>query len=371
MLMDSLVTCRKRVGGGCMDYQPPTGNSPEEGNEELAPFVPDSRRARRLLGAQNNSDIAASAIRETQDFTSTPVTPQVSQNLPILTSDVLLLLPVEQQNPGREVLGEKDTSTPVARPRARQPRVSRRLSLAVPRVGRFFRRATKNVWSFGIRGGAVVFVGALFLTIALPSTGLNLTLPGYAVTTKTAVQEATASNSSDVATTVILESYKTSNFGNLFGRRYGSRNYTYTVKNSGEIRWPFLFAAPISSGFGHRQSPCPTCSSYHTGLDFNPDEGTEIYAVATGTVIEVEHLTYSYGNHLVLRHNVNGMLFDTLYAHMLPGSLELKVGDVVEAGDYVGRVGDTGNSTGAHLHLEIIVDGNAIDPFTWLKKNAK
>jgi murein DD-endopeptidase MepM/ murein hydrolase activator NlpD len=74
---------------------------------------------------------------------------------------------------------------------------------------------------------------------------------------------------------------------------------------------------------------------------------------------------------VLIRHKVGSLSFESGYAHMERGSVELKVGDTVKVADYVGRVGNTGTSTGAHLHLEIRVDGQQVDPFAWLKKNAK
>ena len=73
----------------------------------------------------------------------------------------------------------------------------------------------------------------------------------------------------------------------------------------------------------------------------------------------------------MIHHEVNGMSFDSVYAHMERNSVELKVGDAIKVADYVGRVGNTGTSTGAHLHLEIHVNGVQIDPYAWLKKNVK
>ncbi|MGH1649123.1 phage tail tip lysozyme [Enterococcus gilvus] len=98
----------------------------------------------------------------------------------------------------------------------------------------------------------------------------------------------------------------------------------------------------ISSGFGWR-----SMGDYHRGLDFAHPQGTPIKAIDGGTVITAE-FHYSWGNHVRVRHD-NGQT--SLYAHC--SALKVKVGDKVKQGDIVGLVGNTGNSFGAHLHLEI------------------
>jgi murein DD-endopeptidase MepM/ murein hydrolase activator NlpD len=72
---------------------------------------------------------------------------------------------------------------------------------------------------------------------------------------------------------------------------------------------------------------------------------------------------------IVIRHDVNGLQFDSVYAHMQRDSVTLNVGDTALVSEYIGRVGTTGTSTGAHLHLEIHVGGVQVDPFEWLKAN--
>lgn len=98
----------------------------------------------------------------------------------------------------------------------------------------------------------------------------------------------------------------------------------------------------ISSWFGLR-----SLGDYHRGLDFAHPQGTPIKAIDGGTVITAEY-HYSWGNHVRVLHK-NGQT--SLYAHC--SALKVKVGDKVKQGDIVGLVGNTGNSFGAHLHLEI------------------
>jgi murein DD-endopeptidase MepM/ murein hydrolase activator NlpD len=145
---------------------------------------------------------------------------------------------------------------------------------------------------------------------------------------------------------------------------------SYTVDNSGAVRWPFPVAVPISDGFGARVSPCSGCSTQHKGTDFTPGIGTAISAIADGVVSQKTTSAWGFGYHVYIDHVINGKKVTSVYAHMLLGSSDLDVGDVVKAGDFVGLVGQTGAATGPHLHLEIRVEGVQVDPFLWLKVNA-
>ena len=109
----------------------------------------------------------------------------------------------------------------------------------------------------------------------------------------------------------------------------------------------------ISSRFGDSSS---IRSSTHTGLDIACSEGTDIKAVADGTVVFAEY-NGSYGNLIKIDH---GNDVATWYAHC--SKIYVKVGDEVSSGDVIGAVGSTGNSTGPHLHLEIRINGVAVNP---------
>lgn len=115
----------------------------------------------------------------------------------------------------------------------------------------------------------------------------------------------------------------------------------------------------LTSDFGSRLSPTTGQPGFHYGLDIAADEGTPILAFADGTVREVGES--SYGNYLILDH-ADG--FATLYAHC--SSISVQVGDVVSCGDPIAAVGQTGDATGPHLHLELWKDGMALDPADYL-----
>jgi murein DD-endopeptidase MepM/ murein hydrolase activator NlpD len=99
----------------------------------------------------------------------------------------------------------------------------------------------------------------------------------------------------------------------------------------------------------------------HTGIDFRAPRGMPARSVAAGTVIAAEW-NGGYGNMVDVDHG-NGVV--TRYGHL--SAITVRVGDHVEAGGKIGRVGSTGRSTGPHLHYEIRLDGDAIDPMRFIK----
>jgi murein DD-endopeptidase MepM/ murein hydrolase activator NlpD len=123
-------------------------------------------------------------------------------------------------------------------------------------------------------------------------------------------------------------------------------------------------STPISSGFGLRD--CDGCSTDHTGTDFNPGSGFPVQSISTGVVTEAGWDSTGYGNKVVIQHVVDGQVVSSLYAHLQDESIGVSVGDVVSRGQQLGLVGSTGQSTGAHLHFGIIIDGVMIDPYPWL-----
>ena len=139
---------------------------------------------------------------------------------------------------------------------------------------------------------------------------------------------------------------------------------------TGDIRWPIAGTITVSSPFGPRSAPCATCSSIHQGADLTPGAGTPIGAVAAGTV-RVSTTHPEYGQYVIIDHQIDGRLVSTLYAHMIFGSSPLRPGDTVAVGQLVGLVGNSGASTGAHLHLQVMPGGaTPIDPIPWLTANA-
>ncbi|MBX7050571.1 MAG: M23 family metallopeptidase [Flavobacteriales bacterium] len=113
----------------------------------------------------------------------------------------------------------------------------------------------------------------------------------------------------------------------------------------------------LASGFGMRIHPIYKIAKMHTGLDFTADPGTEIYATGDGVVEAVDSKLSGYGHHVVIQH---GFGYETLYAHM--SRVAVRPGEKVKRGQIIGYVGNTGTSTGPHLHYEVIKNGEKVDP---------
>ncbi|MDQ0573803.1 peptidoglycan DD-metalloendopeptidase family protein [Agromyces albus] len=145
---------------------------------------------------------------------------------------------------------------------------------------------------------------------------------------------------------------------------------TFTNNPAGTIQWPFAVGVHIGDRFGYRD--CYGCSTNHGGQDFNPGLGAEIQSIADGTVVVAENGGGSLGVVMMIDHEIDGQKVTSVYAHMEYDSMRFAVGDQVGVGDVIGTTGDTGMSTGPHLHFEIRlggVDGMKVDPLVWLYEN--
>jgi murein DD-endopeptidase MepM/ murein hydrolase activator NlpD len=111
-----------------------------------------------------------------------------------------------------------------------------------------------------------------------------------------------------------------------------------------------------ASGYGWRIHPIYKIRKFHEGMDFTAPVGTEIHATADGMVIEREHDS-GFGNKVVIDH---GFGYQTLYGHMF--DFHVKLGQKVKRGDVIGYVGNTGLSTGPHLHYEVHKNGKPQNP---------
>ncbi|HWH98074.1 MAG TPA: M23 family metallopeptidase [Pseudolysinimonas sp.] len=134
------------------------------------------------------------------------------------------------------------------------------------------------------------------------------------------------------------------------------------------VQWPLAADTTISSHFGYRS--CEGCSTMHSGIDFTPGAGVAIEAIADGVVVASSVADGSWGVHVTIEHDVDGVIFRSAYAHMQSGSMGLSIGDTVRRGQVIGRVGNTGQSFGAHLHFAIqTADGTFINPLPWMREH--
>lgn len=112
----------------------------------------------------------------------------------------------------------------------------------------------------------------------------------------------------------------------------------------------------MASGYGVRIDPIYKTPKFHAGMDFSGERGTEIYATAKG-VLEFTGWKQGYGNCIIINH---GFGYQTLYAHL--DKIKLRNGAHVNRGDVIGYMGNTGKSTGNHLHYEVHYKGKVTDP---------
>ncbi|MGD8325265.1 MAG: M23 family metallopeptidase [Gammaproteobacteria bacterium] len=120
-------------------------------------------------------------------------------------------------------------------------------------------------------------------------------------------------------------------------------------------------AGYISSRYGNRTDPFTGRAAFHKGIDFAGREGNDIVAVASGVVVW-SGPRYGYGEMIEINHG-NG--YATRYAHNSTNLVA--VGDTVKRGQRIGHMGDTGRATGANLHFEVLRNGRAVDPLTFIQ----
>ena len=123
--------------------------------------------------------------------------------------------------------------------------------------------------------------------------------------------------------------------------------------------WPVR--GQVTSKFGNRVHPMFKTKSQHSGIDIAAPSGTPVKAAASGEVLYVGWMR-GYGQVIILDHGRN---ITTVYAHL--SSTQVSDGQVIRAGNVIGRVGKTGNATGFHLHFEVRVNGKIQNPLNYLK----
>ena len=132
------------------------------------------------------------------------------------------------------------------------------------------------------------------------------------------------------------------------------------VSGNGMFTHPCPGYTYISSEFGWRAQPIPGASTNHKGMDFAAGTGTPIYAAASGTVTSASY-SGNAGNLIVINHG-NGL--QTYYMHC--NSMYVSAGQTVSKGQNIGAVGSTGNSSGPHLHFQVMLNGTPTNPRNYL-----
>ena len=124
--------------------------------------------------------------------------------------------------------------------------------------------------------------------------------------------------------------------------------------------WPI--AGWLSSTYGRRPDPFDGGTDFHQGLDFAADRGTPVRATADGTVGSAGY-SGNYGNQVLVDH---GFGIGTRFGHL--SKLSVRAGQTVRRGEIIGYVGATGRATGSHLHYEILLNGQPINPLRLLAR---
>jgi murein DD-endopeptidase MepM/ murein hydrolase activator NlpD len=115
----------------------------------------------------------------------------------------------------------------------------------------------------------------------------------------------------------------------------------------------------MASGYGYRVDPVYGTTKFHEGMDFSAPQGTPVYATGDGTVIHSSWES-AYGNLIEINHGYN---YVTRYAHL--SEILVRNGQTVKRGDLIGKVGNTGKSTGPHLHYEVRLRGEPQNPVNY------
>jgi murein DD-endopeptidase MepM/ murein hydrolase activator NlpD len=124
-------------------------------------------------------------------------------------------------------------------------------------------------------------------------------------------------------------------------------------------RCPISLSSPVAGP--HSDAFGPRGNRFHTGIDYRSSRGTPVVAAASGRVTFAGFSAGGWGRLVTIAH---GGGTRTMYAHL--SGVGVRVGQYVQSGQLIGRVGSSGNSTGPHLHFEVRVRGAAVDPLTGL-----
>lgn len=203
---------------------------------------------------------------------------------------------------------------------------------------------------------ATAVVACLFVSVATPQTAMASTPQGMLPALD--AQEYTASAGTSI--TVERDAFA---IGTIPVRTAPAADpaVASTSPGSSSVR-PVAGSIPAAGGFGSRWvQGCAACSTNHQGLDFAAPTGTAVVAAMSGRVVSAGAFG-GYGNQVLLQHADGSQ---TRYGHL--SQIGVRVGQAVAAGQRIGAVGNTGVSTGSHLHFEVIIGGAPVNPAAWLQ----
>lgn len=202
------------------------------------------------------------------------------------------------------------------------------------------------------------------LVVASEATAAPLDRGNYEATTpdeiaKKKAEEAAAARAAAAAK--VAAAAKSSTASSSGSGSVSASDLQLVAAGSGAVRYPL----PGGSYYVSR-----SLQSGHDGADMVANAGTPIYAAAGGVVRISSESYYGYGVAVIIDHVIGGQRVSTTYAHMTNGTRAVSAGQSVSAGQFIGKVGNTGNSYGAHLHFEVKVNGSLVEPMGWLSANA-
>lgn len=158
------------------------------------------------------------------------------------------------------------------------------------------------------------------------------------------------------------EAANNANNGGSNSNNGGNSTGNVGAVTGGGYRWPLTVSGIITSTFGYRDSPTAGASSNHKGIDIAVPQGTSVVAAAGGTVITASYHGAA-GNYIMISH---GNSTYTVYMHL--SSIKVSVGQTVSQGQLIGLSGNTGVSTGPHLHFGVNVNGTYVNPLNYVSK---
>jgi murein DD-endopeptidase MepM/ murein hydrolase activator NlpD len=215
----------------------------------------------------------------------------------------------------------------------------------------------------GQKAGIALASTGLVLTVAVPATGPVLAAEDSRTGAVTAAAQpevkAAAAQIDFNRTAVTTKGDPEGKLKQLLGAQ--SAGSITRAASAGSLGAP-LDNMVTASAFGYRVSPITgAVGEFHRGQDYAAQCGTAVHAAASGTVTFTGWHPYGGGNRVVIDHG-NGL--ETTYNHL--SSSSVRVGQQVSRGDVVAMSGTTGASTGCHLHFEVMVNGEVVDPLGWL-----
>jgi len=207
-------------------------------------------------------------------------------------------------------------------------------------------------------------LGAQTLVVASDAKPSELDRGSYSATTpeeieKKKAEEAAAERARQQAAAALAAASSKASFADI--------DLSMVAPGSGEVRWPLApdTISHIGEGMGYGRG------RLHAGVDLLANAGTPIYAATSGVVRVSTESYWGYGVAVVIDGVAGGNQVSTTYAHMTSGSRVVSEGQTVEAGQLIGLVGSTGSSTANHLHFEVKVGGELVQPLDWVRANAE